>query len=189
MSQLALNPLPPEVTGQPAEPAEHPVLQQIRALVASGKADLGVLTKVALQLRDKKKEIDAAAKERTSPLTTAMDLIENHLLARFTELGVDNVKTPFGTPYVSKTTSYSVADGEQFQRFVLSEALAPLGLPDDKQDAIVNMMLNSGALSLLETRAAKSAIEQYTGPADAPVNPLPPGLNMSTVRKVNFRAA
>lgn len=181
-TQLVLNPLPAEVTGEPPAEAPHPITKMVTDLLSAG-ADLGTMTKVYLSIRDKKKDLDTAAKQRVAPLSEAMLAIENYMLAKFNELGVDNVKTPHGTPYISTTTGFTMADADTYWRFVLSESLKNLKLPGGTQSAIIDAMLNSGALSLIEDRPAKSACEQYLETTKS----LPPGLNSKTVRSVNVR--
>lgn len=182
VSQLQLNPLPAELGGQPAPAAPHPVVAAVQHLINTGAA-FDVLTKTYLSIDDKKKDLDAQLKVKTGPLTEALTLIENHLLAKFTEMGVDNVKTDAGTPYITTRTSASVADGDAYWRFVLGKALSGLPLNDAQRGAITDSMLASGALAFLENRAAKGPVEQYVQQTQA----LPPGINWNASRAVNVR--
>ncbi len=201
MSTLVLNPLPDQVTGQTSQPTEpeNPVLTLVKKLVDAGDTKLELLTKVYLQMRDKKTELETAAKAKVSPLSQAIDMLENHFLARFQTLGVDNVKTEHGTPYISKKTSYSVADATAFWNFVLEGSLAGLNLPPATKQGIINAMMQSGALALMESRAAKSAVEQYiaaeterlqseTGDEHAR-GAVPAGLNYTSVNTINVKKA
>lgn len=190
MTALVLNPLPTPESAAPAAPPGTPVDQgaspiatMVQGLIDQG-ADFAALTKTYMAVRDKKKDLETAAKLKIAPLSEALSLIENHLLAKFGELGVDNVKTPFGTPYISTTTTITVADADIFQRFVLETAFNGLSLQPHVRDAIITHMLDSGALALMETRAAKSAVETYASSNDK----FPPGLNSRTERKLNVKA-
>lgn len=190
MTDLVLNPLPGP-TGEAApqgtpvdEAPPNPVVKLVQGLLEKG-ADIGTLTKVYLSIRNKKKDLETAAKEKMAPLSEAMSMVENHLLAKFTELGVDNVKTPYGTPYTTTTTTISVADADVFQKFVLTQAFNGLTLQPHVRDAIIKHLLDSGALALMETRAAKSAVETFT----ESTKQFPPGLNTRTERKLNIKAS
>jgi hypothetical protein len=201
MSQLILNPLPtqeaPPQTA--AAPAANPVTALVNGMITKGDTPFDALVKTYLAVRDKKQQLDTQAKERTAPLSAALTNLENHMLGRMQAIEVDSVKTAHGTPYIAKKTTYSVADASEFQRFILREALAKLPLPDATRSAIIASMLDSGALALMETRAAKSAIEQFVATRQAEAEAaeqevdvgdiLPAGLNVRTERTVNVRAS
>ena len=110
-----------------------------------------------IALRDEK----AALKQQSNEIQAKMDVIEAKLLAAFQLVGVDSVKTAFGTAYTSTRSSASVADKEVFMDFV-----------KDK-----------GEWSLLEVRAAKLSVEQFKEIH----GDLPPGLNWSETVVVNVR--
>lgn len=186
MSQvLTLNPLPtpPEVDDAPQAQPENPILKAVAALVEN-KAPFDTLTKTYLAIRDKKKDLDAQAKARVAPLADALAQLEAHMLARFTEMGVDNVKTPFGTPYISTKSSVTMADADMFWRFVLSQAFNGLPLQDSTRTAIINHLVGSGALALIESRPAKAAVETYIESHKE----LPPGVNTRTERVLNVKS-
>lgn len=110
-----------------------------------------------IALRDKK----AALKAEAAEIQSQMDGIETKLLAAFEKVGVDSVKTPFGTAYSTTRTSATVADKEAF--------MAHVRACED--------------WALLEIRAAKLAVDQYKEMH----GDLPPGVNWSETVVVNIR--
>lgn len=115
------------------------------------------IVKRYVELRDKRAQLKAESAE----LKAEMDQIESKLLAAFDKLGVDSAKTPFGTAYTTTNTSAKVADKEVFMNFVR----------DTEQ------------WELLETRAAKLAVEHYKE-----INgDLPPGISWQQETVVNVR--
>lgn len=186
MSQvLTLNPLPtpPAVDDPPQAQPEHPILKAVGVMI-EGKAPFDTLTKTYLAIRDKKKDLDAQAKARVAPLGDALAQLEAHMLGRFTEMGVDNVKTPFGTPYISTKSSVTMADADVYWRFVLAQAFNGLPLQESALTAIINHMVGSGALALIESRPAKAAVETYVEANKE----LPPGVNTRTERVLNVKS-
>jgi hypothetical protein len=186
---LELNPIPgAEQTPQPAEaapPATKTIHDMVKDAIAAG-ADIGTLTGLYVKLRNAKKDIDEQAKAKTSPLVAGMETIEAHFLAEFQKLGVDSMKTEFGTPYSQAKSSVTVADNEAWVTWVLNKALEPLKqLTPEARDVIRQSMLDSGALAFLEARAAKSAVEAYL----EETKELPPGLNRRVETVVNVRAS
>ena len=115
-----------------------------------------------IKMRDKKAQMKAEFDASVAPLTEKMDKLEIKLLQAFDQLGMDSVKTEFGTAYTTVRTSASVADKDTFMNFVKEQ----------------------GEWSLLEIRAAKLAVEQFR---DANDNTLPPGINIREERVVNVR--
>lgn len=114
-----------------------------------------------IQVRDKKSQLKAEYEQAASKLTELQDKIEALLLHRFSEMGVDSMKTPHGTAYTSRSVSATVGDWDAFIGFVKA----------------------NGAYELLEHRVSKTAAEQYR----VAHNELPPGVNWSESRTINFR--
>lgn len=115
-----------------------------------------------IKMRDKKAQMKAEFDEQIAPLNEKMEKLEAKLLQAFQTLGMDSVKTEFGTAYTTVRTSASVAD----------------------KDAFMNFVKEQGEWSLLEIRAAKLAVEQFREAND---NELPPGINIREERVVNVR--
>lgn len=109
-------------------------------------------------LRDEKAALEAQKKE----VQAKMDLLEVKLLAAFDKMGIDSVRTPFGTAYVTTRSSASVADKEVFMEYIKEH----------------------GEWALLETRCSKTAVEQFKEMHD---NNLPPGVSWSQEVVVNVR--
>jgi hypothetical protein len=115
-----------------------------------------------IQLRESKAKIEAENSARLAPYEEALNLIENALLETFIELGVTSVKTEFGTAYTSVRTTASLADWDVFREFCSQQ--------DDPY-------------AFVERRISKAAVEEYRNAH----SDLPPGVNWSETRKVNFR--
>lgn len=120
------------------------------------------LVKRFIQVRERRAQLKAAYQEEDARYIQLQNKIEAVLLARFNESGIESVRTAEGTAYTSVRTSVSVADG----------------------DAFFNFVKEHGAYEMIERRPAKTAIEQYKAAND---NELPPGLNWSETRVINFR--
>lgn len=115
-----------------------------------------------IALRDEKAALKADYEALVAPVQTRMDNIEAVLLAKLDEAGAESIKCAEGTCYISTRTSASVGDRDAFMSHVVDENDWPL----------------------LEVRASKSAVEQYVSQHNGE---LPPGINWSAERVVNFR--
>lgn len=115
-----------------------------------------------IQLRDKKAQMKSDFDASVAPLNEKMEKLEAKLLDVFNKTGMDSVKTEHGTAYTAVRTTASVADREAFMDFVKANE----------------------EWSLIEVRAAKTAIEQFRDNND---NELPPGINIRSERVVNIR--
>ena len=114
-----------------------------------------------IELRDKKAEFKKEYEGKVAKLDEVLDKIEVTLLKTFQDTGVDSLSTSSGTAYVTSRTSATVADWEQFSKFVIE----------------------GGNFDFLEKRCSKEAVIQYK----AAHNDLPPGINWSESRSVNIR--
>src|SRR4051812_29946926 len=112
-----------------------------------------------ISLRDQKSQLKAEYEAQVAPVQQQMDKIEAILLAKLDEAGVDSMKCPDGTCYVSVRNTASVADREIFMGHVV-----------ENQE-----------YELLEVRASKAAVEQYV---EQHQGELPPGINWSSERVV-----
>jgi hypothetical protein len=115
-----------------------------------------------IKLRDQKAQMKAEFDAAVAPVQEKMDKLEAKLLEVFNQTGMDSVKTEFGTAYATVRSTASIADREAFMDYVKANE----------------------EWSLLEVRAAKSAIEQFRSAND---NELPPGVNLREERVVNIR--
>ena len=114
-----------------------------------------------IKLRDKKAVFKAEYDAKKERLDAVLEAIENRMLAEFQNIGVESVRTPVGTAYVSTAVSVTVADWDKCLEFIKA----------------------NNAWELLERRASKVAVEQYK----VANNDLPPGVNWSEKKSVNFR--
>jgi hypothetical protein len=115
-----------------------------------------------IKVRDAKSQLKAKYEAEAARYTELQDKIEAVLLAKFAELGVESVRSQGGTAYVSTRTSASMADWDTFRAFCESQ-----------DDPFV----------FLDRRVSKAAVEQYRAANDD----LPPGVNWTETRVVNFR--
>ena len=115
-----------------------------------------------IQLRDKKAQMKSDFDASVAPINDKMEKLEAKLLDVFNKTGMDSVKTEHGTAYTAVRTTASVADRDAFMEFVKANE----------------------EWSLIEVRAAKTAIEQFRDNND---NELPPGINIRSERVVNIR--
>lgn len=113
------------------------------------------------KLRDLKKDMQDRHKEELQPLDEKMEKLENHLHQQLLATGVDSMKTPHGTAYLSRTASVKVEDWECALDFIKANDL----------------------WHMLEKRLAKSAVEEFV----AGQNQNLPGTEISYIQKVNVR--
>jgi len=115
-----------------------------------------------IKLRDKKARMKAEYEAAASEITELQNKIEALLLHRMSEMGAESVKTPAGTAYVVVRTAANLGDWDSFKGFL------------DKQE---------DPFMFVERRVSKAAVEQYREAHGE----IPPGLNWSETRVVNFR--
>lgn len=115
-----------------------------------------------IKLREKKAQLKAEYEAKVAPYEEVQEKIEALLLAHFAEFGVESVKTSAGTAYASIRSSASMADWDTFKAFC------------EQQD---------DPFAFLDRRVNKSAVEQFKEAH----GDIPPGVNWSETRVVNFR--
>lgn len=185
---LQLNPIPaaePVAAAPETKPATGVTVVDIVKKAIDSGADVAQLTSTYLKLRNAKSDLAEQAKKKTAPINEALDLIENHFLAKMNELSVDSLKNAAGTPYKQESVSITVADNSAFVDFVLTRALSSLQVTDAARGAIKNAIIDSGQLALIEARASKTACEAFL----EETMELPAGLNRRSEFKVNVRAS
>lgn len=112
-------------------------------------------------LRDRKKELKAEYDEQAKKLDDAMERIETHLLKIMQDQGLESIRTPYGTSYVSRRVSATVADWE----------------------AVLGFIKSNEEWGMLEQRVSKTAVATWRDEHDD----LPPGINWTEERIVNIR--
>lgn len=128
----------------------------------SEAAKVDAIVERYIQLREQKTELKRRYEENVADIDAAMERIEAHMLAMLQTLGVESVKTRFGTPYISKQTSVTVADRPSFFAW----------------------LQETGEWELADIRAAKTPV---IGWKDAREGDLPPGLNYRESLTVNIK--
>ena len=116
-----------------------------------------------IELRDTKKAISERHKSELEPYDEALDALENELLRRMQEVGVDSFKSKeFGTAFKNSVISATCADREAFFRFVIG----------------------GEKWSLLTSAVSKEALKDFLEEND---NVPPPGIDVRRVTKVQIR--
>jgi hypothetical protein len=115
-----------------------------------------------IKLRDRKRELEAAAKEQVAPFIKLMGEIETQLLAYMQQTGVDSVATPGGTAYQSTVPRATIKDGAAFREWVI----------------------NNDEFDLVDWKANPRAVQEYIANSRGQT---PPGVNASTFTTVRFR--
>jgi hypothetical protein len=118
-----------------------------------------------IKLRDLKAQHKQEYEKKVAEIDGALDRIENFFLKTMNEQGSESIKTPFGTAYISEKTNATVADWDSVSNFIREDIAERWGM--------------------LERRVAKGFVEQYRSEH----NDLPPGINWTVQRAVNFRRA
>jgi hypothetical protein len=114
-----------------------------------------------VKLRDRLKEADDAHKKKTKDARDYLDRLNGKLLERLNEIGGDSVKTEAGTAYRTTRRSATIADGEVFREFIITNE----------------------AFDIVDWRANASAVEDYIRAEGGP----PPGVNFTTAFTVGVR--
>jgi hypothetical protein len=115
-----------------------------------------------VKLRDLIKAKDDAHDEAMKPLKETLEKLNGVLLAHVNAVGGDGVMTSAGT--VSKTLKYtaSIADASAFWSWVVSQ----------------------GAFDMVDKKANLTAMKEYAAENNGA---LPPGVNLTSVEKVNVK--
>lgn len=114
-----------------------------------------------IKLRARKAARKAAYDADVAEIDRMLDKVENYLLGRMTEDGVDSYKTAAGTAYTQTKTSANVGDWDMLLPFIRDNEL----------------------WNMLERRVSKTAVEEYRQAHDD----LPPGINWRAEKVVNIR--
>lgn len=125
----------------------------------SAKVDL--IVQRYIEVRDKIKELEAAHKDILAPYKASLEKIENFLLARMQDQGLENMKTAYGTAYTTTKTSATVAEWE----------------------SLLSWVRDNDEWGMLTRGVSKDAVKAYREAN----NDLPPGINWTEIRAVNIR--
>lgn len=123
------------------------------------------LVKTYIKLRSKKSQLKKEFDNEVAKIDELQDKIEALMLVRFQELGMESVKTDEGTAYVAVRSSASLADADAFKAFCLQQ---------------------EDPFTFIDVRVNKSAVTQFK---EAMGGELPPGVNFTATRVVNFRSS
>lgn len=120
------------------------------------------LMRVYVKIRDKRAELKAAFEQEDAALEAELDSIKRLILDACDRLGMDSVKTPYGTAIRTMKTRYWTQDWDAMYRFIREH----------------------DALHLLERRLAQKALEQFL---EEHPDDYPPGLSADTRYDVTIR--
>lgn len=126
-------------------------------------ATIGDLVDKYLQVREKKREMEARHKEELAPLNTALSKLEDAFQKSMDATGLEQLNSGSGTAYKSVQSSVKAADKTAFLEWVQQ----------------------TGSWHLLDIRPAKTAVQEYTTETGSP----PPGVDISHHLKINVRKA
>lgn len=124
---------------------------------------LSDIIKRRIQLRDFVEREQAAFDARLKPYFDAATALENAALEKLNLEGEDSVKTEFGTVYKTRLLTTKVVDRDAFMGFVVENE----------------------AYNFLTSAVSKEAVKEYMEAHQS----APPGVDTSTIVKVNFRRA
>lgn len=127
-----------------------------------GVPELDKLIDRYIQLRDRRRLIEARHKEELAPFKKLMAEVEGVLLNYLQQTGIDSVATPGGTAYQSTKRSATIKDATAFRAFVVGNQL----------------------FDLVDWHANANAVFDYL---EAHQGVPPPGVNPSSRVTVNFR--
>ena len=114
-----------------------------------------------IRLRDRIKEAEDAHKAKLKDAKDHLEKLNNSLLERLNEVGGESVKTAVGTVYRTTRRTASIADGDAFRQFVISNE----------------------AFDLVDWKANANAVDDFIKNETAP----PPGVNFSMTFTVGVR--
>lgn len=116
-----------------------------------------------IQLRNKKAQLEAAHKKEVEGINAALKKCEGFILGHFNDTGVSSVGSASGTAYKAKQTSCTIADKDEWTKFLLS----------------------SQQWHLADIRPSKTAVAEML---DA-TQDIPPGLNWREESVIRVRAS
>ena len=114
-----------------------------------------------MKLRERKKEVEAKAKEEVSTINEKMTKLEAWIKNFFDETGQVSSKTPHGTAFLTTVDFAGVADW----------------------DAVLNFVKENEAYDMLTHSVSKTAVREYIKENKQ----VPPGVNYGTKIEVNIR--
>lgn len=118
--------------------------------------------KLYISLRDERDALKKKQVEELAKFNKKMDLIEAKVMEVLDNAGTNSLNTDDGTAYCVTHEKATVADTDHFLKFCRE----------------------NDEWSLMDIRASKVAIKQYLSTNG---NALPPGINWTVERGVNFR--
>jgi hypothetical protein len=146
------------------------------------------VVKKYIELRDAREvETKAFSATMAEKYGSPMETIEKWILSFLESNGIDNIKTPSGTPYKAVTKSVKMADPQAFKEFVFKPVIDALNSWAATTGAAVPdimSLLHQGALwDMIDFRAGKKGVVEYAEETGA----IPPGVTLDQFTTLNIR--
>lgn len=115
------------------------------------------------KIRDERARLKKDYEEADALFRGKLETLEAYMLGETAKQGVDSFKTPFGTAYKYHATGVTTSDW----------------------DAVLGFIRDNELWNMLEHRVSKKAVEEYKDEHEV----YPPGLDVTTIAKMGFRAS
>jgi len=123
--------------------------------------DLHSIVEKHLLLKDRLKTMVDAHKAKVEKIKAVIDSTEAYLLQTFDASGVESVRTPAGTAYISEKSTAAVGDWQ----------------------ALLSMIVEGELWHMLQKRVSTDAVREYIESTGS----VPPGVDWRRERTVNVR--
>ncbi len=148
-----------------------------------------------VDFRDRCKELSKQQAEEMKKLTGPMENIENWLLHKLNEMGVDSFKTGSGTAFKVRSNSAQLQDPLAFKQFVFQPAVDGVikylesagldGFNGTDREHIGQIIRDLPMWDMIDFRAGKKGVIDYQENTQQAV----PGVAVNTVVTINIRRA
>lgn len=144
-----------------------------------------------IDIRDKKAVIAERQSAELAPYNAAQETLENFLLAKLNEDGLQNFKTGAGTAFKTTTTSVKLADAVAFKSAIFAPAAQRIvnalypgsEYPEETLNMVLKIIGDSALWDMVDFRAGKKGIQAHL----EETKELPPGVTVESFTAVNVR--
>lgn len=130
------------------------MIEEVEIDDANVDKNIGELVKIYLTIRNERERIEAEWKVKDSELKADLASIEQQMMITCNEQNAKSIRTDYGTVMRRLNERYTVADGDSFRKFVMTN-----GVPE-----------------LLESRIHQGNFKEFI--AEHKDEGLPPGVNV-----------
>lgn len=151
---------------------------------------LNRVVKAYIRIRDKIKEVQNSVKEPVANFKREQDELKAYILSQIDALGLESVKTPDGTAFVSTGVHVRVEDWEKFLTFIANlvvEALVTNSIIQTESAATraIQILESHGPWAFFKKDVPKDTVLEYMNDTGGEV---PPGILLTKVRDIQVRA-